>query len=112
MHEANHISFQLDGAVPRLERKGGRPHEPEVGFKKMGAKPVVNPGRAQFLLRRDDQLGHRQPVGHIEAHGSDVFDLPLLVDQPRIGVGRMGRVKSDDFLPHGQAGLIKGRDGA
>ncbi|MNI59706.1 hypothetical protein D3C73_1148820 [compost metagenome] len=110
MHEAEHVPFELDCAVPWLESEGGCPHVPEIRLEKMRPEPVIDPRFAHLLLRSDDHLAERQPVGHIKAHGQDVLHFTLAVDQPGIGMRRIGIVKGNDLFTHRLARVVNGRD--
>lgn len=71
------ISFEFDGAVPRLERKGCVPHKPELGREKRRLKTLVNPACAEEILGMNHEFDHVQPVPSAESEGRHIDFLSI-----------------------------------
>lgn len=78
----------------------------------MRTKPVVDAQFTQRVFRSNNQFTHRQTVRHIKAHREHIFNLPVTVDEPCIGMCGIGIVKFGNFLSDRYARTVDGRDGS
>ena len=82
MHESDQIASEFDGAVPRLECKCGRPHEPEVRANERRIEVIADAAIAECALWREDE-----PLDH--------QDLSLRLQNP----AQPGVVQRESVVP-------------
>lgn len=108
-----HVAPEFEEAAPGLEREGGLPHMPEVGFKEMGrlSEPVRDGHVVELFLRGDEETAKGEPFLLGEAHAAHIEDAAVLIDQTGARMGGVRGVKSKNFFGYAASGQLEGGNG-